>query len=302
MRRLFFLFLMFSLLSGGPARADLSNQESDSDNRLRLFGAPWNANFFSRAGLETDKVTGEGGRLSTYNYVTFSTRTDGDFRFALRVPFQYNTAGTDRFNESKQNNQELFLQDIILGVQKYDVALLPWDLGLYWEGRFYLPTSKISREDGLITRFRNEFIFTRVFDRRWEAEYVQKFSYYFQSRTAVPVHFQDDKGFDVDTTKLTKQTELDHWLAIWYKLSPQTAVGWSLGGEDTTWFRSTALSKSKAPEHMIKTGPEVRFPVSDRANFILLYEDVVNRRENLPEFGRFLAKNTKVTLLSFIRF
>lgn len=295
--------LLLSAFVSSMASAQLSMQETDSgSNRLRVFGSTWSSNMFSLASAETDKFNDDGGRISTYNYVSFATWLKNDYRFALRVPFQYNTAGTDRFNGAKQNKQEIFLQDLIVGLQKYDLALLPWDLGLYWEGRFYLPTSKNSQEGGLITRYRNEFILSKVFSRRWEINYDQKFSYYVQSRTAAPNNFIDENGFEVNATKATKRSELDHWFVGWYKFTPQTALGWMVGAEESTYNRSAAENKDKPVERKWKTGPQLRFPLTDRTNFILVYADKVDSAENRGEFGKFLAKNTEITLLSFIGF
>ena len=296
------LFLIVMILFSSSALAQFSVQESDSSNRLKVLGHEWNTNFFSLASAETDKMNDEGGRISTYNYLTLATRLNDSYRFALRIPFQYNTAGTDRFGGHKVNEQEIFLQDIIVGLQNYELALLPWDMSVYWEGRVYLPTSKNSRQSSQIARARNEFIVSKVFSRYLEADYNQKVSYYVQSRSNYSNTFQDEYGFDHTVDSLTKQFELDHWLELWGKFAPQTGMGWQFGYRDTYWNHSQALNKSKPGEHRIKMGPEMRFSLSDNANFIFAYADEVNREHDMKEFGRFLAKNTSFTLLSFIRF
>jgi hypothetical protein len=166
----------------------------------------------------------------------------------------------------------------------------------------YLPTGKFSQSMGMIARLRNEFIISKIFNRYVGVEYDQKFNYYLQSRTVYPVHFEDEDGFPVDALAATKRTELDHWVVVWGNLMPEISVGWKLGAEDTTWNRSAAENKSKPAEHLIKTGPSVRFPVGRLANFIFAYEDKVDADNNRAEFGRFLAKNTSFTLISFLRF
>lgn len=293
--------LFFALIFSGFAHAQMSVQETDGVNRFRVFGKTWNTNFFSLASTETDKISDQGGRISTYNYLTFASYTDSGYRMALRLPFQYNTGGTDRFNGDKVNENELFMQDIILSLQKYDLLYLPWDFGLYWEGRVYLPNSKNSKQSGLITRLRNDFILSRVFNKYFEMEYVNKFNYYAQSRTSYRNTFQDEDGYDVTVISSTKKTYMDHWLQAWGKITPQVGIGWKLGGEDTFWNKSDAENKSKPGERLWKTGPSLRFPLNDAVNFIFTYEDVVNR-DNAKDLGKFYAQNTQFTLLSFVRF
>lgn len=295
------LFIAVLLLSP-RLFAQMSVLESDSSNRFKLFNRSWGANFFSLASVETDKFNDQGGRLSTYNYLTLSAYISSDYRFALRLPFQYNSAGTDRFNGEKVNESDIFLQDVILGVQNYSLFALPFDLNLYWEGRVYLPTSENSQRTQLITRLRNDFILSKVLNRYIETEYAQKFSYFLQSRTAYENSFEDEYGFPVETTSLTKKTEIDHWVQVWGKITPQTGVGWKLGWEDTTWNKSKELNRAKPREKILKTGPSVRFPVTSSANFILSYEDKVDRDQNPGELGQFLAKNTSWVLLSFLKF
>lgn len=301
---LLLLMLIFAavILLSPTASAQMSVQESDGDNRFKLLGKTWSPNFFSLASTETDKMNDEGGRISSYNYLSFGTYVGQDYRFALRLPFQYNTAGSDRFNGEKLNEAEFLVQDPILSLQNYNLAMLPWDLGLYWEGRIYLPFSEQAKKTEMITRLRNHFIVNKVFSRYAEIEYSQKYSYYVQSRSTYENTFEDEYGFEKTIVSSTKQSELDHAFQLWGKVTPQAGLGWSLGWEDTYWNKSEAENKSKAPEHLIKTGPITRFPITDSANFILAYEDKVNREINPGELGKFLAKNTSFVLLSFIRF
>lgn len=301
LKSVFFLLassLIFYSISG---HAQFSMVETDSSNRLRLFGRHWNTNFFSLASTETDKMNDDGGRLSTYNYFTFSSYLDFDYRFAFRVPFQYNTAGTDRFGGSKVHDEELFLQDLILEVQNYSLFMLPWDLNLYWAGRIYLPTSKHSRKAQTITRLRNHFILTKPLGRHVEIEYDQKLNYYVQSRTSYDNSFEDEYGMHVDNWSLTKQAKIEQWVQAWYKITSQTGIGWKIGLEDEFWNKSKSLNRSKEPLRKIRTGPSLRFPATENISFIFTYEDTVERRQS-DQLGRFLAKNTQFTLLSFIRF
>lgn len=292
----------FLLLFSFAAHAQFSVVEYDASNRFTLLGKQWTPSFFNLTSAETEKFNDEGGRLSTYNYFTFATFLESGMRFKLRIPFTYATAGTDRFNGSKQNGQEFDMQDVILNWQDSDMWLLPWDIGNYWEFRVYLPTSKFARDSGKIATVRNEVIFTKMFHRDWGLEYDQKLYYHFQSRTVYPSRFTNENGFEIDAVSATKRFEIDHWVNAFYRVTNKVSVGYRLGWEDTWYNKSTAENKVKQPEHLIKTGPGVKFPITSNANFLLSYEDKVNSDTNRAEFGKFLAKNTTWTLLSFVTF
>jgi hypothetical protein len=292
------------LLSSAPALAQLSVQDSDGSLKFKLAGKEFNTSFFDIASVETDKFNDDGGRLSTYSYLTLATYLNYDYRLAFRLPFQYNTAGTSRFDGSTPQNADLFLQDVIIGLQNYNLLYLPWDLALYWEGRMYLPTSENSQKAGTITRLRNNFILTKYLNQTFQVELDQKLNYYWQSQTTYKNHFVDEEGFDVNVVSGTKRSEFEHNLRMWGKIGPQSAIGWTIGTEDTYWNKSKAEGKAKPGERLLKTGPQIRFPLSNSANFIFTYEDKVDRddRANRAEFGKFLAKNTQFTLLSFLSF
>jgi hypothetical protein len=300
------LLLILLAVFTHSAFAQMDVQEVYSKSRLKILGRDFGFSFFSLASVETDKFNDEGGRVQTYNYLTSATRFGDDYRGGLRLPFTYSTAGTDRFDGDKVNGQQLDLQDIILFVQQPHAFLMPWDLDLFWEGRVYAPTSKASIDQGLIARVRADVVLAKVVNRWLEFDYDGKFNYYFQSRSTYSAGFDDAQGFPVTnpaaTTHLTKRSFLDHWVDVWGKIAPGTGAGWMLGEEDTTWYSSAAEGKSKSAQHMIKTGPQVRFSLSDSTNFIFEYSDVVDRDNDRAEFGRFLAKNTQFTLLSFIGF
>ncbi len=284
------------------ARAQFSVQEADGNNRIRILGREFSPNFFSLAATETDKFNDEGGRISTYNYLTLRTWASNSYRPLIRIPFQYNTAGTDRFDGDKQNKQDIFLQDIILGLMKSDLLFLPWDIGLYWEGRVYLPTSQNSSRSGLITRLRNNFIFSKALTNKFELEYDNKFSYFFQSRTANAITFRDEFDFEqTGVVSLTKKMEIEHRLSLWGKITPKVGLGWQVGAKDQFYNKSKAEARAKPGNREVKMGPQIRFPLNDSVNFIFSYEDVTTR-ENSQALGKFMAENTQFVLNSFVRF
>lgn len=303
-KTLTFLLLIFSW----SAFAQFSVQET--------FNATgYTFSFFSLASTETDQtefLNSENGtgRLSFYNYLTIGSRLNYDLKSGMRIPFMYNTAGRDRFNDGQVQDQELFLQDLIFFLRNDSFALLPWDVGVYWEGRIYLPTGKFSRRAGMIGAYRNHFIFNKILSRTVDVEYDQKVTYNHQSRTAYLNSFENERGELVEVASLTKSWEFEHRVQAWYKFNAETGLGLQTTFEDTFYNSSVENSReldrseplSKGPEHIVKVGPALRFALSPKVNFILNYADVVNANENMSELGKFKAENTEVVLLSFVRF
>lgn len=301
-------FLSVFLVYIPSAFAQLSVQET--------FNADgYTYSFFSLAATEIDQTeldnTENGtGRISSYNYVTVAKRINYDLKGGVRIPFTYGTAGRDRFNDGRVQDAELLLQDAILFLRNDSIALLPLDVGVFWEGRIYVPTGKYSQRAGTIGAYRNHFIFNKVLSRSFDFEYDQKLTYSHQSRTAYRNRFYDERGDLVDIASLTKSWELEHRFQTWYKLDADTGVGAQITYEDKYYNKSLANSYTldrsapltKRAEHLVKVGPALRFALSPKINFILNYADVVTATENMDELGQFKAENTEVALLSFIRF
>lgn len=259
---------------------------------------PWSMSLFSLASIEPEKAD-EGGRLSTYNYLSFNRRLSSHTRFAVRTPFIYNSYGYDRFNAGQVQDQELFLQDVFFSYTDYNIALLPGDIEVFWEGRVYIPTSQHSQDTKMVTRLRNDLIFSKLLTHRVQLSYINKFNYYHQSRTAYRNTFIGDEGDEITVTSLTKRMEVDHWLELWYALNPETGIGFKVGGEDTWWNRSEIENKEKAPEHLLKVGPSFRFSLTNSMNFIFSVDSKV---AHISDLGRLNPEHINVALLSFIRF
>ena len=285
------------------ASAQFSEGDGEGVSTIKTFSRTWTPTFYSLASVETDKFNDSGGRLSTYNYLSLHTFLSGGMRFSLRLPFTYGTAGTDRYNGEKNNPNELQMQDIILEVRNPEFAYLPWDLGLFWAFRGYTPNSKPSKRSGQVARFRNHFVVSKVFSRWFETDIEQRYYYSWQSRATYKNSFTDEYGFAVtDVASQTKQHEIEHWLALWGKVTPKVGFGLSAIFEDTFYNKSTTENKAKPPQRLLTVGPQARFPLNNKATFILVYGDKVNREENMDELGKFLAKNTEFVLHSFISF
>lgn len=281
-----------------------SDTDGEGKSEFKLFSRHWSPTFYSLASVERDRLEEKGGRLSTYNYFSFHTFLGGPYRFSLRLPFTYGSAGTDDFNGDKNNEQQFLIQDPILEVRNPEFMYVPLDIGMYWAFRVYLPASKSSRQMGQIARFRNHVSFNKVITSWLETTIENRYYYSWQSRTSYKTDpFTDEMGFEVtDATAATKQHEVENWLHIMGKFTPKVKAGVTAITEDSFYHKSAANNKYKAPQRFASVGPSVSFPLNNSVSFIFNYADKVNRDENLHELGQFQAKNTQYILHSFVNF
>lgn len=304
MRILFLIGLLYS----SAAFAQLSDADNEGKSELRIFNSRWSPTFYSLASVESDRFHDEGGRLGTYNYFSFHTFIGGPYRFSLRLPFTYGSAGTDDFNGSKPMAQEFLIQDTILEIRNPELTYVPWDIGVYWAGRVYLPVSKHSKLTGQITRFRNHFSLTKMFGPKIEVTAENRYYYTWHSKTAYSADFVDEYGFEVnDVAVLNKQHEIENWLHVLYRIKPKWSAGVTAITEDMYYHKSQANGnaqgeKYKPPQRLLHVGPTLKFPLNESVNFVATVSDVVNRSENLHELGQFRAKNVKYVLHSFVNF
>jgi hypothetical protein len=299
-----FLILIAFVFGSSAALAQASDADGEGKSEFKLFTRHWSPTFYSLASVEEDRIQDKGGRLSTYNYFSFHTFLSGPYRFSLRLPFTYGTAGTDDFNGDKNNKQEFLLQDTILEVRNPELTYLPADIGLYWAARVYLPVSKSSRQSGQIARFRNHLSFNKVLTSWLETTVENRYYYSWQSRTSYTMDPRtDEMGFEVtDQVASTKQHEVENWLHLLARFTHRVKAGFTAISEDSFFHHSAANNKNKPPQRLLSVGPTVNFPFSQSVSFIFNIADQVNRDENMHELGQFQAKNVKYILHSFVSF
>ncbi|MCB9025379.1 MAG: hypothetical protein H6625_03605 [Bdellovibrionaceae bacterium] len=291
-------FVFISIFINSQSYAQVSVQE-----KIGTGFNPWSYSYFGLFNQELKSMEEGGARLSSYNFLTASYKLGSDNKIAFRLPFSYNSYGFDEFNGNSVQNQELIMQDVFVSFVDYNLILLPLDIGVYWEARIYAPTSESSQDIKLISRFRNDFIFSKYITSEWVLEYVSKLSYYYQSQTAYENNFIDENGFEVSTVSRTKKLEYDHWLNIWFRLMPELSFGWLAGWEDTYYNKSNINNgRNKPGKHEYKMGPQVSFELSPKANFIFQVSENIINSENRQELAKFKNDNLEMTLLAFLRF
>jgi hypothetical protein len=170
------------------AASGLATTTMKRDSWLKRVARDFSVGFFNFSSVPMDQANQQAARIDAYNYFTFDYRIDRSRKISLRPVFQFGTAGTDYRNEYKAS--DFRLGDAFLNYTEYNIAILPADIEFSAQMRVYAPTSKTSSDQGLITRLRPWFIFSRTFSRSFEIVFNLEPDYYVQSRTG----FLDDRN------------------------------------------------------------------------------------------------------------
>jgi hypothetical protein len=182
----------------------------------------WSLTFFSiasQANMKPGKSTTENRSIDTYDYFSINYKLGNDQKASLRLPFNYNTAGTDEYGENQTSN--FAMQDIHFVYSNYDLGYID-EVNLSGKVKLYLPTSKVAQETGLITKVRFEGYADYSFNRSWSMAYIAKPDIYWQSQTAsinTSIPTFDDGMYVTDPRQTNKQFGLEHYVQVQYYLN-----------------------------------------------------------------------------------
>lgn len=304
------LFLTLLIFSIYPRQsfAALSVLETMDNSRE----SNWSMSAFSLTGVKGEGLQNGGTGFNNYNFVSANYRIDSDSKISLRAPFIYNSAGYDDGGRELVNKeQKMLLGDFIVGYTRYNLALLPGDIEVFWEIRGYLPTSKSSDAKKQIGEIRNEFVFSKTLSRNFDLEYWPKFTWSIQTQSVYENEFSTPAE---PAFSNTKRYELDHWATLWYKMAPGFGLGVFVGGEDNWYNRSKVIEtgrqkSNRVSEHLIKAGPALRFTLNRNFNFIFNISNKIKlngykpqETGTLSDLGQFQPDQTEFVLLAFLNF
>lgn len=302
------LFLCF-IFSCGKLYA-----QSVVDNVSRKY-SPWSVSAFTLVTQESDQ-SNEGGLVNSYSFIGPNYRLNNRERVALRVAFNANSNGYDRFNGQCVQSQDMALANPFVEYNNYQLGLLPGIADVFWSGRVYLPLSQSSRRKKTIARYRSNTIFTRHLTQKIFGEFRNEVNYFQQSSsTYFGTHTEDDCSIADNTgPSNTRQYRMGNWLSFWYRFNPRLSFGvqYILGNEGfnrTNTYQTSRQRFGRMDEIWMALGPVLRYQVSNNASFILSFRDVVEysgyreeRQDDLVELGEFRSRNTELAFLGFYRF
>ncbi|MCB9024905.1 MAG: hypothetical protein H6625_01185 [Bdellovibrionaceae bacterium] len=132
--------------------------------------SPWGLSYFNWATQDLAKTEEGRARLNTYNYLSINYRLNGGM-FSIRPTFFVNGSGYDDYDR-KIVKSEVDLGDIYLQYSKYNIALLPGDIGLTGAIRVYLPQGDYAKRQGKISELRGKLYFSKPWGYGWNTTYM----------------------------------------------------------------------------------------------------------------------------------
>lgn len=258
---------------------------------------------FSFASMDGGPTQQGGARLGTYNYLSLNYSTEFGQHWSFRVPFRYDSAGFDDFNDNEVQSQELNLWDFLVD---YTVSstLLPGDIEIFQRVRLELPTSDVSRAQKKIASLRYTAFASRYLTKGVQLEYWPDFTWNIHTVTTYTNEF--------GTTSHTRQYELKQRLTLWYTVSPKLQLGIYTGTQDDWFNRSNANSTSRQAEgrlseHAWILGPSFRYTPNRNFSFLFSLQNTVplwgfrsQDTGSVSDIGQFKPDQTQFLLLTNI--
>ncbi len=139
--------------------------------------SPWGLSYFNWATQNLGDTERGTARLTTYNYLSFNYRLNGGM-VSFRPQFFINGAGYDEFRRDIVKG-DIELGDMYIQYSKYNIVLLPGDIGLTGALRLYLPQGEYAKRQGKITELRGKFYFSKPWGYGWHTTYMLEPRYAF---------------------------------------------------------------------------------------------------------------------------
>lgn len=210
------------------------------------FRRKWNATLFSIASVSNmsfgKKETSDTRSVDSYNYIGFNHKIDADTKFSVRIPFVYNTAGSNAYGDQVPSVMDL--QDVHFAYSKYDLGYIG-DIDIAGNVKVYLPTSAYSQNSKMVARLRMEAYFDYSIGRFSFLTYAVKPDIFWQRQTASfnPDTPQfDDGGYKKDPRSTNKQYSFEHYLEAVIDINRYFSIK-PKAGFDEDWYYSSDVEQ-----------------------------------------------------------
>lgn len=260
---------------------------------------------FTRADYEMKLYELGGGQMSTYSFINMNYRLGTGRKVALRIPFIISSAGWAQFEDKAPtyHKHNAFFEDPILSIVNGSIALLPGDIQVYWEGRFYVPVGRQSLLENRIGRLRNDFILSKNLTQKIEINWVNNVNYYIQSRTTyiTDIPQNEETGESLEVLTNTRQWRIDNRFDLWYKFTSDFGLGMQLGIRNDVFYQAPNQNRTKGSEVEYAFGPQLRFNAGELGNMIITVNNSV-QREEASQLFKVKRERLAVALLAFYMF
>lgn len=257
---------------------------------------PWSLSGFSLASIDLPEAHGaSGGSIFTYNYLGLNYYLGDGKKISLRPAFLYNTAGYN--NRGQLVSQEVKLHDIYINYAHYNAFLLPGNVGLSMQYRFYLPTGESAKTSKRIGTLGGIFSFTKPVSSVSDLSYHVKPKYFFNTNTTYLRTF-DDGGTSI---RQNKQGQLEQYIEYAYRFNEKFGVQTSLKHNYTAYLPSKAENKEYFYRDDASLALAVDYKANDVVRFIFSVEQSRNIKNPRTDFKLFRREEMSYVLLTFMR-
>lgn len=205
----------------------------------------WNMSFFSiasMANMKPGKTATDTRAVDSYNYLSLNYKLDSTSKASMRLPFNFNSQGQDEYGS--EVTSDFALNDIHFVYSNYDLGYIG-DVDLSGKVKWYLPTSRTSQNQKMISKIRFEGYADYLITRSVLVAYIAKPDIYLQSQTAslnpdVPQY--DDGAYVRDPRSTTKQFGLEHFVQFQWDINSMFSLTTKTGFNES-WYHTSNVEE-----------------------------------------------------------
>ncbi len=258
--------------------------------------SPWSLSGFSIASIDAEEASQPlPGSVFTYNYISLNYKMSSDRKISFRPAFIYETEGHDR--RGRFLKQDVKLADASISFSNYDLALLPGNVGLSAQARFYFPTSEGSQEKSRAGTLGSWVTLSKPVSVLSDFSYHMKPKYYLnREKTYTRVY---PSGWS--TIRQNKELSLEHYLEFTHRVTKDFSIQTSLKHYYETYLSSKSDKKDFFYRENAGLAVGFDYNATDKVRFIFIVEQKRNAKNPRDSFQLFKEEETSYALLTFLR-
>lgn len=270
--------------------------------------SPFGTSYFSFSSADMQAVNEGAPSINIYNYLSLNYRLNSSERFSFRPAFSYRTNGFA--GNGDQQTAEVYMGDIYVNYNNYDLAVLPGDWELSGQFRYYFPTSESSQQKKQFGELYNEMRSEKLLSDGWSMTYTTKSSYFLHSQKAYRYERTYPDGGKKIEARANRIGEIDHYFTGRKFINKIFSPGVDVGFIHEWNYTSEQVRGGSASRNQLKIAPNTEIHITRRAWFILGIEntqDLNNTRitsqwedDRGQSIKLFHPENTQYYLMTFI--
>lgn len=279
----------------GSSGTQLQTQAfTEEDKPIRNRYSPWSVSYFNWSTQNMEKTREGKGRLTSYNYLGLEYRLSYGSKLSLRPTFFINGAGEDFID--KRRDSEFSMGDIYLQYYRYNLGLLPGNIGVSGALRLYVPVSDMSRDQTLITRIQGKLLFVKPVAYGVQLNYVFEPKYYFYRDRA---YLMVDG--DYEAVRGNKWGSLLHYVELAERIGSNWGLAQSVGFDHDAYYDVPASGIRSRFNDRFQTMLSAFIDLGS-VNFKVGLNNSIDVRRPRQSFRLFREDETEYSLMTYAHF